>query len=365
MTKVYETPLIPGPSSVPDFIRNAYLTNFGSADLEDEFFELYAETSKNVQELVNARHSSVVIMSGEGMVALWGALRSVVKPGDRVLCVSSGLFGDGFEEMAKCCNCETKLVKCPEGDCPSNDEVRKAALEFHPKVITCVQCETPSGLINPIEPIGKIAKEVGALFLVDFVSSAGSTEVQVDEWGIDLGLLGTQKCLSCLPDLGIITVSEKAWKVIKDVNYCGYDAVLPFEKAVENKYFPYTPNWHAISALNKSLIHLVKEEGLEKVFKLHKDVSQHCRDEIRKLGLKTYPNREELNSPSVTAVWIPDGWTWDELDKQLRARGVFVCGTFGHLSGKIFRIGHMGSQANLEYVDRALKALKEILASKH
>lgn len=365
MTKVYETPLIPGPTSVPEFIRNEYLTNFGSADLEDAFFDLYSETSKNIQKLVNAHHSSVVIMSGEGMVALWGALKSVIKQGDRVLCVSSGLFGDGFEEMAKCCGCTTKLVKSAEGDCPSNDEIRRVAKEFQPKLITCVQCETPSGLINPIEPIGQIAKEIGALFLVDFVSSAGSTEVKVDEWGIDLGLLGTQKCLSCLPDLGIITVSAKAWKVIKEVNYYGYDAILPFEKAVENKYFPYTPNWHAISALNKSLVHLVNEEGLEKVFKLHSDVAQFCRNEIRKIGLKTYPIKEELNSPSVTAVWVPDGWTWDELNTKLREKEIFVGGTFGPLTGKIFRIGHMGSQANYEYINRTVKALKEILENRH
>ena len=365
MTKVYKTPLIPGPTSVPDFIRNEYLTNFGSADLEDEFIKLYRETSKNIQTLVNAHHSSIAIMSGEGMVALWGAIKSVVKPGDRVLCVSSGLFGDGFADMVKSCGCETRLIKCPEGDCPSNDEIKRVAKEFHPKLITLVHCETPSGIINPVSPVGQIAKEVGSLFLVDFVASAGSTEVKVDEWGIDLGLLGTQKCLSCLPDLGIITISEKAWKIIREVNYCGYDAILPFENAVENKYFPYTPNWHAISALNTSLNHMIKEEGLEKIFKRHHDVSKHCRDEIRKMGLKTYPIKEELNSPSVTAVYVPEGFTWEDLNSQLRAKGVFVGGTFGPLAGKIFRIGHMGSQANNEYIDQALKSLRDILEKKH
>ncbi|OHT07294.1 serine-pyruvate aminotransferase/archaeal aspartate aminotransferase [Tritrichomonas foetus] len=358
-TETYQTPLIPGPTSVPEYIRKAYLTDFGSADLEEKYFQLYIETEKNIQKLLNTQNK-VAIMSGEGMVALWGALKSVVKSGDRVLAVSSGLFGDGFADMAKALGCETRLVKGPEGDSPSEDDIRKAAQEFKPKVITMVQCETPSGILNPVEPCSRVAKELNAIFIVDFVSCAGSAEVRVDDWNIDLGLLGTQKCLSCLPDLGIVTVSEKAWKVIQEVNYPGYDALLPFEHAVENRYFPYTPNWHAVSALNTSLKHLL-EEGLENVFNRHSQVALHCREEIRKLGLKTYPAREELNAPSVTAIYMPEGFTWSQFNGELRKRGIFVGGTFGDLAGKIFRIGHMGSQANREIVDRAINAIREIL----
>ena len=106
-------------------------------------------------------------------------------------------------------------------------------------------------------------------------------------------------------------------------------------------------------------------EGLENVYKRHYEVAKHTREELRKMGLKTYAVREELNSPSVTGVYIPEGWTWNELDKALRAKGVFCGGTFGDLAGKIFRIGHMGSQATIENVDKCLNALREILATKH
>lgn len=364
MAKIYDTPLIPGPTSVPEYVRSQYLINYGSADLEDEYFELYAKTSQNIQKFLNANNTSVVIMSGEGMVALWGAMKSVLRPGDKVLSVSSGLFGDGFAEMAECYGCSTKLIKCLEGEEPNQNDVRQAANEFRPKLITAVHCETPSGLLNNVQAIGQIAKEVGALFLVDFVSSAGSTELNVDDWGIDLGLLGSQKCLSCLPDLGIITVSPKAWEAVRDVKYCGYDAMLPFEHALEKKTFPYTPNWHAMAALNTSLEHILNVEGLQNVFKRHQDVARYTREEVRKMGLKTYPLREELNAPSVTAVHVPDGWTWKELDAQLRQRKVFIGGTWGHLADKIFRIGHMGSQANMEIIQHALSALKEILETK-
>ena len=362
MANTYAVPLIPGPTSVPEYVRKCYLTDFGSADLEEPYFQLYINTENKLQNLLNTKNK-VAIMSGEGMVALWGAMKSVLKPGDKVLAVSSGLFGDGFHDMAKAIGCESRLLKAPDGDTVNADDVLKVAKEYKPKLITMVHCETPSGLINPVEPIGKVAKEVNALFLVDFVSSAGGVEVRVDDWNIDLGLLGSQKCLSCLPDMAIVTVSDKAWKAIHEVNYPGYDAILPFEHAVENRYFPYTPNWQALSALSTSLDHIF-EQGLENIFKLHREVSKHCRDEIRKLGLKTYPTREELNSPTVTGVWIPEGWTWQELDSQLRQKGVFIGGTFGDLSGKIFRIGHMGSQANQSLVDRAISALREVLSTK-
>lgn len=116
----------------------------------------------------------------------------------------------------------------------------------------------------------------GALYYVDFVASAIGVPVNVEEWCIDLGLLGTQKCLSLPPDLSIITVSPKAWKVIENVNYCGefnpytlskfggYDALKPWKDVVENKYFPYTHNWRAIAALEFTLTKL-EAEGFDKV----------------------------------------------------------------------------------------------------
>ena len=362
MSETYKVPLVPGPTSVPLYVREQYLKDYGSADIEEPYYELYQKTEKNLQKLLGTENK-VAIMSGEGMVALWGAMKSVLKAGDKVLSVSSGLFGDGFADMAKAIGCETILIKRNDGDAPSEEEIMEKAKEFKPKLITFVLCETPSGMMNDIKPLTRVAKEVDALLLVDYVSIAGSIEIKTDEWGIDLGLLGSQKCLSCIPDLAMVTISKKAWEAAKEVKYIGYDAILPFENAVEKREFPYTPNWHALAALNTSIEHLFAE-GLENVYKRHKEVAKHTREEITKLGLKLYPKREELNSPSVTGVWIPEGFTWDEFNKALRERGIFVGGTFGELSGKIFRIGHMGSQANFEFVDAAINAIREILSKK-
>lgn len=357
---VYETGLVAGPVSVPEAVRQCYLTNYGSGDIEPAFFDLYRDNVSLLQKLLNTKNS-IEIMSGEGMVALWGALKSTIVPGDRVLCVSSGVFGDGFVDMARACGAETRLVKAAPGDSPSLDEIRAAFTEFKPKAVTLVMCETPAGLMNEVASVGKLCAEHNALFLVDFVSAVGGVEVRVDDWNIDIGMLGSQKCLSCLPDLAAVTVSERAWSVIEKVGYQGYDAILPWRTALERREFPYTPNWQANAALNMSLRQIF-DEGLEAVFARHAEVAKFTRKGIRALGLKTYPAKEELNAETVTAVLVPEGWTWSDLDVRLREKGIVLCGSWGELAGKVFRIGHMGNQCRKEAVEKALAALKEILA---
>lgn len=359
MTKNYRVPLIPGPTSVPRYVREAYLEDYGSADLEPEFFSLYSENQELLRQLLHTKNQ-VAIMTGEGMVALWGALKSTIAPGDKVLCVSAGLFGTGFADMVKACGGVPTLVEAKDGETNDINAVKEAAHCIKPKIITMVHCETPSGIINPVEPIGKISAEVGSLFIVDFVSAAVGAEVRVDDWHIDLGLLGSQKALSCPPDLSMVTISQKAWDVIEKIDYIGYDALKHYHHGLENSYFDYTPDWHAHAALNAALKGIIKE-GIENVQERHRTVAEHCRNEVRKLGLKLYPVSDDISSPTVTAVYLPEGYTWPDLDKKLRAKGVAVGGTFGPLSGKIFRIGHMGSQAQMEYIDQAIAALKEIL----
>jgi aspartate aminotransferase-like enzyme len=351
--------LIPGPTTVPLSVREAYLIDFGSGDLEPAFFDLYRANCSLLQEFLHTT-DQIVILSGEGMVALWGALKSTVKTGDRVLAISSGIFGDGFEQMAAACGAETRLLKGPPGDTPSLDQIRDAILSFRPTLVTVVHVETPSAIQNDISAIGSIVHEVGGLLLVDFVASAGGCPLEVSAWGIDLGLLGSQKVLSIIPDLSVVSVSEAAWKVIEQVNYRGYDALKGFRNALEIGEFPYTPNWHSHEALNRSL-KLLKEEGFENVVKRHEKVAAFTRAKVRELGLKLYPVRDEIAASTVTGIWMPDGWEWPKLNAALRAKGLALGGSYEYLSGKIFRIGHMGTQAQIPLVEKALAILKEVL----
>lgn len=359
--------LVPGPTTVPASILNLYLNDVGSPDLEDSFFELYGKTEERIKSLLKVPSSgSAVIQSGEGMLALWSALKSCIRKDDKVFCIATGIFGYGVADMAKQIGAEVATFGLHNNQIIKEEHVKlieDKITEFKPDMVTMIHCETPSGTLNPLGAIGQLCQKHGALFYVDFVASVFGVEVDVSSCHIDLGLIGTQKCLSTPPDLSIVTISPRAWEVVAKVNYTGYDALLPWKEGLQKKYFPYTHNWRAILALERSL-HNLEKEGLENVFERHKVVARYCRERVLGLGLKLYPEDIESSSPTVTAVWVPEGWTWQELNQKLREKRVIFGGNYGELAGKVFRIGHMGSQAHKELVAKALDILENILNTK-
>ena len=360
--KEYSIGLVPGPVSIPREIMESWLTDFGSADLEPEFFELYAENQKLLRKLLGTA-GSVVITSGEAMSILWGGLKSALKPGDRLLAVASGLFGEGFADMAKSIGMKTEMVAAEYNSLPDPQKVRETALRFRPRMITAVHCETPSGTLTPLKALGEIAREVDALFLVDFVSSGGGVPVDADKNGIDIGLLGSQKVLSMPPSLSMTVISARAWDAMEGAGYCGFDSYLPWRSVPDVQLTQYTHDWHSMAALNRSLSSIMKE-GMENAFARHSRAASLCRRLAMKIGIELFPLNEEICSPTVSAFYVPKGWTWKEFDAALRSRGLAVGGNYGPLADKVFRIGHMGNQADETLVARAMEIVKTVLAGK-
>jgi aspartate aminotransferase-like enzyme len=357
--QTYSIPLAPGPVAIPAAVRAAYQVDFGSADLEDEFFALYASCERGLQQVLGTTQQ-VTIQSGEGMLALWGALKSVIRPGDRVLAVATGLFGYGIGNMARQIGAEVEVVGFAYDQALDAQSVREAARRFRPRLVTAVHCETPSGVLNPLCEVGEICREVDALFYVDFVASAGGVAVDVDASQIDLGLLGSQKVLSLMPDLSMVSVSDRAWAAAVETGYAGYDALLPWRNALPDRYFPYTHNWQALAGLELALQQL-HGEGLPMVYERHAQVAAYCRERLLAAGIRLYPANEAIASPTVTAAYVPDQWTWGKLDAALRAHGMVVGGNYGPLAGKVFRIGHMGSQADRELVRKGMDVITQVL----
>ena len=357
--KTYPIPMVPGPVKAHPAVLEAYRVDYGSADLEKEYIELYTQTEANLKRILRTR-SRVVVFLGEGMMALWGALKSCLLPGDRVLAIGTGVYGYGIGDMAASIGAEVRKVGLPYNETLSDlAEVRTAISEFKPKMITVVHCETPSGTLNPIDGLGRLKQEMGVpLLYVDAVSSIGGAPVLPDEWHIDLCLGGAQKCLSALPDTCFLSVSEKAWEIIEKVNYVGYDAIQPFKTAVEKHYFPYTPGWQATAGLNAGAEAILKE-GLEACFQRHAEVAAYCRGRLAEIGYSLYPAPQAVPSPTVTAVNVPAQIGWDELDRRLRRHGLVAGGSYGPIAGKVFRLGHMGTQADMGLVKQALDVLEK------
>ena len=360
--QTYSIPMVPGPVKLPQAVLDVYQTNYGSADLEPEFLELHHKAESNLQQIFGTKNR-IVIQSGEGMLALWSALKSCLLPGDRVLAVATGLFGDGIGDMASSIGADVKKISLSYDETISDlSEIEAAIVKFDPKMITVVHCETPSGTLNPLAELGRLKHRYQTpLLYVDAVSSVGGSAVWCDDWHVDLCLGGSQKCLSSLPDMAFLSVSDTAWDVIRQVDYVGYDALKPFFNAPEDHYFPYTPNWHGVAGLNAGA-ELILNEGLENSFARHERVATHCREKLGELGLSLFPAFEAEPSPTVTAVKMPHGFTWSEFDAALRKHGLAVGGSYGPLAGKVFRLGHMGTQADMELVQQALRVIEKVIA---
>lgn len=356
----YDIPLVPGPTRVPQSVREAYLTDYGSADLEPEYVGLYRDVQDQLRGILGTENR-IAIMSGEGMIALWGALKSCLQPGDRVLAVSSGVFGHGIGEMAAAVGADVRWVEFEFDRVIDPEKVDEAIRAFQPKLVTAVHCETPSGTLNPIGEVGELVRRHDVpLYYVDAVASAAGAPVWSDDWRIDLCLFGTQKALSAFPDLAGVAVSERAWEAIAEVDYAGYDALLPYRDALDDAEFPYTPSWAGLAALHEAC-RLVHEEGLERVYARHHETAYYCRERAREMGLRLYPASDADCSPTVTALEVPEAMAWEELDRRLRENGMVVGGSLGPLADKVFRIGHMGAQADRALVERGMDTMSRVL----
>ena len=228
------------------------------------------------------------------------------------------------------------------------------------KLATVVHCETPSGLINPIELICPLLRKHRILSVVDAVSSIGGMPIETDDWSIDMILGGSQKCLSAPPGLTFLAMSaeaKQAMKARKTPIRGFYTNLLTWEGYNEQMWFPYTQPVSDIYAFNAALKRWFEGEN---VIAKHEAAANRTRKELLELGFELYP----LESPSntVTAVIVPKGF--DEAafrETLLKQYGIMITGAFGPLKGKVLRIGHMGENINEDYLDRTLSAIKMLV----
>ncbi len=353
--------MIPGPVAVPDFVSKALAHDHGFARPEEEFLPLYQTTSKLLAKCMGT-NNEVAIMTGEGMLALWAGLKSTLKAGDRVLAIATGIFGEGIGQMAAGLGCNVRTLSYPFNTTICDlQNIEDAIASFKPHMITAVHCETPSGTLNPLDGIAALKKKYSVpLLYVDAVSSLGGAPVCMDDWQIDLLLGASQKCFSAPPNLCFLGISPAAWDVITSINYQGYDALLPWKGVNLSGSFPYTPYWSGVAALHQAVQSLL-DEGLENAFARHEAVAQICRKGLQNLDITLWPDPKAIASPTVTTAHIPQNFTWDTWQKTLRKQGLTIGCGLGPLAGKVFRLGHMGSQADPLLMQKTIEIIKKAL----
>ncbi|OCL27593.1 serine-pyruvate aminotransferase/archaeal aspartate aminotransferase [Orenia metallireducens] len=357
-------PLImtPGPTYVDEEVRKALSNPITNPDIDPDFYEYYQDTCIKLQNLLNTENQ-VLILSGEGILGLEAACASLIEPGDKVLCIDNGIFGNGFGDFAKMYGAEVRYFKTNYRKAIDPQELELFLEENHDfKAATLVHCETPSGITNPVDQICPLLKRYGIITVVDSVSAIGGERLETDEWGMDIVLGGSQKCLSAPPGLTFLSISQAAWKVILNRKtpiasfYCN---LANWKDWYEKQWFPYTQPISDIYGLRVAVDRWLEEDN---PIARHAKLANGVRESLVSGGLKLYPL--EGFSNTVTTISIPKGVTYHDIyDKMLKEHNIMITGAFGFLQDKVIRIGHMGENCYEEKLYLTLKALDLTLRS--
>lgn len=348
--------MTPGPTSVRENVRMARAMECTNPDLDLNFYDFYRDTCGRLGKMIGTK-GDVRILSGEGILGLEAACATLTESGDRVLVIDNGIFGEGFGDFAKMYGADVSYFKGDRErgiDTAQLEEFLQRDSDF--KYATVVHCDTPSGVLNPIEEICPLLKSKGILTVVDAVASTGGQEIRVDEWKIDICLGGSQKALSAPPGLTFLSISSDVWRSIEERKtpvagfYCNLGIWRDYYK---NKWFPYTMPISDIKGLRAAVDNLLEEDAAAK----HKRYAEAFRKALREGGLELYTRDSWANTVSV--VRVPESTTFEEITEALlRDYNLMIAGAFGYLTGRVFRIGHMGegcNRAKLIYVLNALE----------
>jgi aspartate aminotransferase-like enzyme len=342
--------LTPGPTPLPPSVREVLSEALINPDVDPAFADRY-DALLDKLGTVFGTDDEIVVMGGEGILGLEAAIASTVAPGDRVLCLSNGPYGDGFADFVESYGGESTLVDADYDDSLPIADLERTLERGEFDLATMVHCETPTGTLNDLGPALDRFDEHDVLTVVDAVSSLGGTPVPADR--IDICLGASQKCFSAPPGLAIASVSDTAWERIETREPESlYTNLLPWHDAEQP--YPYTHLTTLVVALDEA-VDLLLEAGLDAVYDRHREAAAVCRERGAEMGLDPYPRLDRC-SPTVTAFSVPGRAT--ELQKRLREdHDVTLSTGFGDLADDVLRVGHMGYNADVGAVDRAMTAL--------
>lgn len=347
---------IPGPTPCPPEV----LTAMGHQMINHRGVE-FAEALKDVttkMKKVFQTENDLFLLTGSGTGGLETAVVNMLSPGDSVLSVSIGVFGERFAKIAETYGADVIPLNFTHGQAADVAEVR-SALQSNPgvKAVLVTHNETSTGITNDLESISKVVKDAGKLLLVDCISSLGSVNVPVDEWGIDVAISGSQKGWMVPPGMAMVAVSEASWQAYAEAKMPRFYFDLgKARKSAEKGQTPWTPNVSAVLAFRVAL-DMMLEEGLDNIFSRHQRMGKFTRDGVKSLGLNLLAD-ERYASNTVTSVVADHGLDAKKLNKIMREEfDIVLAGGQGPLEGKIFRIGHLGMvrESDIQAVFDALK----------
>ena len=349
---------IPGPTPLPSEVLQTLsrqmINHRGS-----EFGQILNGVTANLKQLFQTK-GDVFLLTSSGTGGLEATIVNTLSPGDKVLSVSNGVFGERFAAIAEQFEAEVIPLRFEWGKAVDVDAVRQA-LQTKPeiKAVLVTHNETSTGVTNDLASISSVVKEFSKLLLVDAISSLGSINLPVDDWHCDVAVTGSQKGWMAPPGLAMVSVNQEAWQANNRAKmprfYWDFAKAKSYSEIGQN---PWTPAVSIVYALSVSL-EMMLQEGLSNIIARHARVAKATRDGIKSLGLSLFAE-EGYASNTVTAVAASDGLDTKKMLRILRQEHqIVLAGGQQRLDGKIFRIGHLGwiTEDNIKPVISALKVV--------
>ncbi len=347
---------IPGPTPCPPKVLRA-LSKQMIDHRGSEFVAMMNRIIPKMKQVFQTKND-LFVLTGSGTGGMEAAIVNTLSPGDRVLAVSIGSFGDRFAQIAKIFGADVMPLNFEWGKAADPDVIRKS-LQADPKLkaVLVTHNETSTGVTNDLAAISSVVKGFGKLLLVDSISGMSSINCPVDEWQLDIVASGSQKGWMIPPGLVFVSVSQEAWNAHASAKIPRlYWDFSQAKRYLESGQTPWTPAVSIVFALDIALDMMLKE-GLSNIFDRHASVARATREGVKSLGLS--PVADEAHaSGTVTAVWGKEGLDIKALRRILREEHkIIIAGGQGKLDGKIFRIGHMGwvTEDDIEAVISALR----------
>ena len=349
----------PGPTQVPPEVTLAEAKPL-IHHRTSEFSDIFANVSENLKYIFQTKVGEVYTFAASGTGGMEACVVNALSQGDKAVVVRGGKFGERWAEI-----CEAYGVSVIPIDIENGKAVKPDLLDYalkkekDVKAVFVTQSETSTGVVHDIESIAKVVKGHNVLLVVDAITGIGVHPLMMDDWGIDIAVTGSQKGCMLPPGLAFVCVAQSAWEAIEKSKLPKYYwDFKKMRKSLNNKTTAFTPAISLITAASKAL-DMVREEGIENVWKRHARLAHAMREGMKALGLELFAG--DASSNVLTAVKSPEGIDISSAIKKLRDEtGVTITGGQAELKDKIFRVGHMGYVNDFDII-LAISAVEKCL----
>ena len=342
--------MIPGPIEFGDEVL-AQMSKPTGSHVSTEFIDTFGQAIERTRRVFCCPQGQPFIIAGSGTLAMDLAAANLIEPGDNVLVINTGYFGDRFSSILERYGANVTQLRAEIGHRPEIAEVETALKSNHYKLMTVTHVDTSTGVLNDVKALSALGNKYQTLVVVDGVCSVAGEELQMQEWGVDIAFTASQKAVSVPPGLALLVAGPKAIEVFQSRKspvsnyYADWQNWLPIMKAYENRQAAYfgTPAVNLIRALNTSLGQIL-EEGLENRFIRHKRISAACKSALSVLGLIEVPANPKVSANTMSTPYYPENISGAEFLKYVAEEGVVLAGGLHpQIKTRYFRIGHMGN----------------------